>query len=86
MPESSPQTRDQILDRIQNVLNREVRGVLAPEGDAVEVVDLDADNVLLLRLTGACGSCASSAASLSMMIEQLVRAEVPEVRFVEAVP
>ncbi len=86
MSETSPEPRASLLQRIQLVLDREVRGVLAPEGDAVQVVDLDSDNVLLLRLSGACGSCASSAASLSMMIEQLVRAEVPEVRFVEAVP
>lgn len=87
MPETSQNSQTELLQRIEHVLDRDVRGVLAPEGnDAVQVVDLDADHVLLIRLSEACGSCASSSASLTMMIDQLVRAEVPEVRFVEAVP
>ena len=37
-------------------------------------------------MTGACGTCPSSTATLKMGIEALLKEEIPEVDSVEAVP
>jgi Fe-S cluster biogenesis protein NfuA len=86
MPEPlDPHAKRALLDRVESILDREVRGSLLADGGGVEVVDLDPDHILQVRLTGACVGCPSSSITLTMAIERSVKAEVPEVRFVEAV-
>ena len=51
----------------------EVRPYLIADGGNVEVVGVDG-GVVALRLQGACGTCPSSAATLSMGIERALRA------------
>ena len=78
--------RQAILGRVSEVLDRQVREGLALDGGDVEVVGLDDDDILQVRLTGACQGCPSSAITLTMGIERALKAEIPEIRFVEAVP
>jgi len=76
-----------LLDRVARALNERVRPELGPDGDEIELVGLDADRIVQVRLSGACGiGCSSATVALLMMVDSLLRAEVPEVRFVEAVP
>lgn len=75
-----------ILGRVSEVLDRQVREGLALDGGDVEVVGLDVDDILQVRLTGACQGCPSSTITLTMGIERALKAEIPEIRFVEAVP
>ncbi|MGM0443833.1 MAG: NifU family protein [Fibrobacterota bacterium] len=69
------------VDRIKEVLN-EVRPGLQADGGDVEYVDYK-DNVVLVRLTGACGSCPMSTMTLKMGIEQAIKEAIPEVKSVE---
>ena len=41
---------------------------------------------LQVRLTGACQGCSSAIVTLTMRVESTLKAAVPEIRFVEAVP
>lgn len=81
---ASPGVESAIRD-IQAVLDEEVRPGLLPEGD-VEVVALDEDDVLQIRFVGVCPSCPATAMGLIMGIESAIRARVPRVKYVEAVP
>lgn len=47
----------------------EVRPYLIADGGNVEVVDVE-DGIVKLRLQGACGTCASSTATMKMGIER----------------
>lgn len=75
----------QILARIEDVLDRNIRGSLVADGGQVEVVGIDDDDIVQVRMLGACQGCASSTITLTMGIEAAIKAEVREVRFVEAV-
>ena len=77
---------DPMLARIEAVLDAEVRDGLAADGGGVELVGIDADRIVQVRLLGACQGCSSSLYTLTMAIEKTLKARVPEVRFVEAVP
>jgi len=44
------------------------------------------DRIVQVRLTGACQGCASAIVTLSMRVESTLKAAVPEIRFIEAVP
>ncbi len=74
-----------IRSRVESVLDREVRPGLRADGGDVEVVGVDADRIVQVRLLGSCSGCASSVYTMIMGIEAAIRAEVPEVRFLEAV-
>ncbi len=78
--------RQALLSRIEEVLNAEVRDGLHADGGGVEVVGVDDDRIVQVRLLGACQGCSSSVYTLTMGIEKVLKARVPEVRFLEAVP
>src|SRR5262245_32296891 len=75
-----------LLDRIETVLDQHVRPDRRTDGGDVVVVQIDQDNILQVRLTGACQGCSSSIYTLTMRVEATLKAMVPEIRFVEAVP
>ncbi len=72
--------------RIERVLDEQVRPDLQSDGGGIELVGIDTDRIVQVRLTGACQGCASSIITLSMRVEATLKAAVPEIRFVEAVP
>jgi Fe-S cluster biogenesis protein NfuA len=85
-PNSTPEVREKLLERIEHVLDERVRPGLADDGSKVQVVSIDEDHIVQVRLLGACQGCVSSVVTTAMFIEKAVKAEVPEVRFLEAIP
>lgn len=70
-------------DRIEKALDK-VRPYLRADGGDVEIVEMTADGVLKLKLTGTCGCCPMSQKTLRESVEKIVRQEVPEVREIVA--
>ena len=71
-------------EKIEAALNK-VRPQLRMDGGDVELVDVGADGVVKVRLTGACGGCPMSQMTLNMGIERIVKKEVPEVKQVVSI-
>jgi Fe-S cluster biogenesis protein NfuA len=78
--------RRDILDRIEHILDERVRPELRADGGDIVLVGIDDDNIVQVRLTGACQGCSSAIVTLSMRVESTLKAAVPEIRFIEAVP
>jgi len=62
-----------------------IRPALQADGGNVELVDVTADGVVKVRLTGACGCCPMSTYTLKLGIEQQLKEKVPGVKKVEQV-
>lgn len=77
---------DDLRRRVQRVLDDQVRPGLQRDGGDLELVGIDADNIVQVRLLGACRGCSSSMITLTMLAERAVKANVPEIKFLEAVP
>jgi Fe-S cluster biogenesis protein NfuA len=75
---------DMLKDQIEDALNK-VRPSLQADGGDVELVDVDEEGVVKVRLTGACGGCPMSQMTLKMGIEKILKQNVPQVNSVEAV-
>jgi Fe-S cluster biogenesis protein NfuA len=60
------------LDRIKPILQR--------DGGDVELVDINENGVVSVRLQGACGNCPGATMTLKMLIEQTLKQEVPGVK------
>jgi len=56
------------LDRIKPILQR--------DGGDVELVDINENGVVSVRLKGACGNCSGATMTLKMLIEQTLKQEV----------
>jgi Fe-S cluster biogenesis protein NfuA len=83
-PLRSPPQAD-LLARIERILDEQVRPDLRADGGDIVLVGIDDDNIVQVRLTGACQGCSSSIITMSMRVEAAVKAAVPEIRFLEAV-
>ena len=68
-------------EQVQEVLNL-VRPALQADGGDVELVDVSADGIVSVRLTGACGSCPMSTMTLKMGIEKTLMEKIPAVKSV----
>jgi Fe-S cluster biogenesis protein NfuA len=80
-----PTTTEHVLfAKVEKALST-IRPYLEADGGNVRVVNITADNVLQLELTGACSSCSMSAMTFKAGIEDTVRREVPEIQRIEAI-
>lgn len=71
-------------DKVEAVLTK-IRPQLQADGGDVELVDITAQNIVQLRLQGACAGCPMSQMTLKNGIERVLMQEVPEVKGVESV-
>jgi Fe-S cluster biogenesis protein NfuA len=74
----------QLQDKVMKALDS-IRPGLQADGGDVEFVRVDADNVVHIKLVGACGGCPMSTITLKQGIERIVKMQVPEITSVEAV-
>ncbi len=66
------------------ILDEDIRPAVASDGGEVTFMGF-ADGIVKLKMSGACGECPSSTATLKGGIERLLCEEIPEVREVEQV-
>ena len=62
-----------------------VRPLLQQDGGDVELVDITAEGIVRVRLTGRCKGCPMSQKTLKNSVEKMVLKFVPAVQRVEAV-
>ena len=75
-----------MLDKtvVQGVIDR-VRPFLQRDGGDVQLVDVTEDNIVRVKLVGACGTCPMSTMTLKNGIEAELKKSIPEIKAVVAV-
>ncbi|MFH1717243.1 MAG: NifU family protein [Planctomycetota bacterium] len=71
-------------EKIKDTLEA-VRASLQSHGGDVELVGIDEDNTVRVRLQGACQGCPGATMTMKNGIERLLKEKVPEVKEVVAV-
>jgi Fe-S cluster biogenesis protein NfuA len=69
-------------EKVQQVLDK-IRPSLQADGGDVELVEITEDNIVKVRLQGACQGCPMSQMTLKNGIERLLLKEIPELKGVE---
>lgn len=77
-PANSSKSDKSLRDRVAAVLDR-LRPMMQGDGGDIELIDVDADGVVRVRLLGACHGCPSASVTLSMGIERNLKEQIPEV-------
>jgi Fe-S cluster biogenesis protein NfuA len=62
-----------------------IRASLQSHGGDVELVGIDDDNTVNVRLQGACRGCPGATMTMKMGIERILKERIPEVKQVVAV-
>jgi riboflavin kinase/FMN adenylyltransferase len=68
--------------RLQQLFDDEIRPGLQASGSDIQLVDIDR-GVAVVKLSGTCGTCASSAMALVMSLERQVKERLPEIAYLE---
>ena len=71
-------------EKVEAALDQ-IRPALQADGGGVELLDVDKDGIVTVRLQGACAGCAMASMTLKLGIEQVLKERVPEVKEVIAV-
>mgnify|MGYP003565965092 CR=1 FL=1 len=71
-------------EQVQDALER-IRPALQRDGGDIELVEVEEDGIVKVRLTGACSGCPMSQMTLKQGVERIVKQMVPEVKSVESV-
>lgn len=70
-------------EKVESVLEK-IRAGLKSEGGDIELVDIK-ENVVYVKLKGACGTCPMSSLTLKNWVEANIKKEIPEITAVQAV-
>ncbi|HQE24132.1 MAG TPA: NifU family protein [Syntrophomonadaceae bacterium] len=71
-------------EKVKAVLD-EVRPALLADGGDVELIDVDDQGIVKVRLQGACSGCPMASMTLKNGIERVLKEAIPEVKEVLAV-
>ena len=73
-----------LKEKVEDALNK-VRPSLQADGGDVELIDVDEQGVVKVKLQGSCAGCPMSQMTLKMGIERILKQNVPEVERVESI-
>lgn len=71
-------------DQVQKAIDT-VRPTLQADGGDVELIDVSADGIVKVKLTGACHGCPMSQMTLKNGIEKIIKQQVPAIKEVVSV-
>jgi Fe-S cluster biogenesis protein NfuA len=73
-----------LREKVESALQK-IRPSLQADGGDVQLVDVDNDGLVQVRLTGACHGCPMSQMTLKMGIEKILKQNIPEIKSVESI-
>ncbi|MFO7574736.1 MAG: NifU family protein [Bacteroidales bacterium] len=73
-----------LIEKVKQALEK-VRPYLQSDGGDIELVEITPENIVKVRLTGACHGCPYSMMTLKAGVEQALMKDVPEIKEVVSV-
>lgn len=77
-------TKEEMFKKV-NASIEVIRPFLQNDGGDISLVEVTDDNVVKVKLHGACGSCPYSIMTLKNGVEQAIKRDIPEIKEVVAI-
>jgi len=74
--------KELLEEKVKSIIEQ-IRPFLQQDGGDIEYVELTSDNVVKVRLRGACGSCPHAKMTLKNGVESAIKEHLPEIKAVE---
>ena len=71
-------------DEVEKIIN-EIRPHLVADGGDIELIDVDKEGTVKVKLKGACAGCPMSQMTLQLGVERYLKSKVPQVKKVISV-
>ncbi len=78
-------TAGSIKEQVAELIGSKVRPALQADGGDIELVDVDEQGVVKVRLQGACRGCPGAQMTLKMGVERMLKEQIPQVTEVVSV-
>lgn len=75
----------EMKERVEELL-KEIAKALQADGGDIELVDIDENNVVKVKLKGSCAGCPFSQMTIKNYVEKELQKKIPEITGVEAIP
>ena len=69
---------NKIFPRLKDIIETRVRPYIQMDGGDIEILELTSENVLKIRLHGACVGCGASSMTLEYGVQNILFEEFPE--------
>lgn len=73
---------NELLEKVENVL-KNIRPYLQVDGGDVELIEITDDNIVKVKLLGACYACPLNLMTLRAGIERKIMKEIPQIKRLE---
>jgi Fe-S cluster biogenesis protein NfuA len=73
------------MELLEKVITDKVRPILLSHGGDIQLLDISADKIVKVRLTGACSACPGAQHTLSAIVETALKEACPTIQAVEPV-
>jgi Fe-S cluster biogenesis protein NfuA len=70
-------------EKVEEIISK-IRPSLQADGGDIELVGIE-DNIVKVKLKGACGTCPMSQMTLKNGVEAIIRQNIPEIKSVQSV-
>ncbi len=77
-------SKEEIFKKVSDSIEV-IRPFLQNDGGDISLVEVTDDNIVKVKLHGACGSCPYSIMTLKNGVEQAIKRDVPEIKEVVAI-
>jgi len=74
-----------LKERVEQVLENKIRPALMRDGGNIELVDVNDNGVVQVKLQGACAGCPGARMTLQFGVQRLLQEEIQEVTQVVSV-
>jgi len=81
----APQPNSQLRQRVGQVIDN-IRPYIQRDGGDIQLVSVEENGTVKVRLSGACSGCPHAAMTLKAGVERAIQENVPEIRQVVSVP
>ena len=71
-------SRAELFARIQTCIDEKIRPFIQMDGGEIELVELTDENILRVKLHGACQGCMASSVTLQYGVQNAINEEFPE--------
>lgn len=75
--------KEEIIQEIKKLIKEKVRPILVMDGGNIEFVDYTDDNIVKVKLSGACHGCPMASITLKHTVEEMLKEYIPEIQSVE---
>ena len=70
------------MEKIKNIIASDIQPYLESHGGSIEVLRLDPEGNLFVRLKGACNNCPASQTTLDSLVSTVLMVKMPEINHV----